>query len=375
MGVNLSELKDSNKATGDSKESIWSRDINLFSKVINDKKKEEFYSELAMLLKSGFDLRSSLEIFCDSQDKKEVKKIFKSILNQVISGSSISDAILETKLFSDYEIYSIQIGEESSEITAIFKELSIFYQRKLKQKKQLVGAFTYPIMIFSTALIAVIFMMNFIVPLFADSFSRFGGELPALTLYIIKISDLLKDSGWIIMLSSVILVVVIYRIVHVKTVKNYLSTLVLKLPIVGSFVREFYLARFCQSMRLMISSQTPLVRALNLVGRMVEFYPLQTAFVKLEQDLINGVSLYEAMGEFPIFDRKMVSLVKIGSSTNNLADVFQKLYDQYTEELDHKSEIMGSLMEPFLLVFVGGFVAVILVAMYLPMFKLGGSMF
>lgn len=375
MGVNLSELKDRNKATGDLKESIWSRDINLFSKVINDKKKEEFYSELAMLLKSGFDLRSSLEIFCDSQDKKEVKKIFKSILNQVISGSSISDAILETKLFSDYEIYSIQIGEESSEITAIFKELSIFYQRKLKQKKQLVGAFTYPIMIFSTALIAVIFMMNFIVPLFADSFSRFGGELPALTLYIIKISDLLKDYGWIIMLSSVILVVVIYRIVHVKTVKNYLSTLVLKLPIVGSFVREFYLARFCQSMRLMISSQTPLVRALNLVGRMVEFYPLQIAFVKLEQDLINGVSLYEAMGEFPIFDRKMVSLVKIGSSTNNLADVFQKLYDQYTEELDHKSEIMGSLMEPFLLVFVGGFVAVILVAMYLPMFKLGGSMF
>jgi type IV pilus assembly protein PilC len=351
------------------------KDIHLFKVGLKDRAKERFYSELAVLLESGIDIKSALEIIVEEQSKRSDKILFKEISESVVQGTSLSEAIHQSKKFTPYEFYSIKIGEETGRLPSILKELTTFFNKKIKQRRQLTSALTYPGLVIITAFVAVIFMMKFIVPMFVDVFKRFHGTLPKLTRVIIAISDFLSDKiGLIFFIILLLIVLLIYLRRQPWFVKTY-SLLVLKMPIGGDIIKKIYQARFCQSMALLIGSKIPLIQAIQLVNKMIGFYPFQMAMTKIESDIHYGAALYESMGKFKFFDRRIVYLTKVAEEVNKLDIIFNKLNEQYSEELQHRINLLNNLLEPVLIIIVGILVAIILIGMYLPLFQISSSIY
>ncbi len=358
---------------GPKKVAWYNRDISLPGQGWNDKKKERLYNELHTLLTAGIDLRSALELLSEERTKKAEALFYTDLCDKIVSGESLSDALEATGKFSPYEYYSIKIGEESGRLLEILNELQEFYVRKIKLKRQLVGVLTYPTFVFAVSLGVIWFMLTNIVPMFADVFKRFNGELPELTRFVI---DLSKSVGqWMPMILLTIAGITIFIISQRKAIwfRRFTGKLIQRIPFFGPMLVKVYLARFCQSMQLLIAAKTPLVDALDMVGKMIRFYPLEEACETMKEQLSKGIALNQSMRPFNVFERRMVSLVKVAEEVNQLDIMFAKLGKQYSEEVEHKTNVMGNVIEPLMIVFIAVFVGAILVAMYLPLFELSST--
>lgn len=351
------------------------RDMQIGSKGINDKKKENFYSELSILMSSGVDIRTSLDIIISEQKAEKEKAVYELIKSEITGGSGLAEAIDKTSRFSPYEYYSLRIGEESGRLKDVLTDLSLYFSRKIKQKRQLVSALTYPLLIITTAVIAVIFMLNFIVPMFVDVFARFNGNMPALTLKIIALSDFFKSYIGYFLSASLILIIIFYSIRTTEYFRSLSSRILLRLPLFGEIIRKIYLARFCQAMALLLGAKTPMLRTLNLVRNMISFYSFEKALLVMESDVLHGKLLHQSMEQFDLFDSRVLSLVKVAEEVNQLDQVFSRLNSQLSDDLEHRIGMLSSLLEPIMIVIVGGLVSVILISMYLPLFQLSTSIY
>jgi len=355
--------------------SILNKDIKFGSGELKDKKKESFYSELQVLLSSGIDIRTSLDIVVDEQKSDADKKLFSGIKAEVIGGESLSDAIYKTGKFSAYEYYSLKIGEESGRIKDVLGDLTSYFSKKIKQRRQLTSALTYPILVVFTAIFAVGFMLNFIVPMFMDVFKRFNGEMPALTKMIISLSVFFKAYSWLMVLVVACLVFVFLSIRKKEFFRARVSVLLLKMTLFGDVVKKVYLTRYCQSMALLLGAKTPMIRSLQLVKKMIGFYPFEQAMEIMESDIMHGKLLHQSMSQFSFFDTRIISLVRVAEEVNQLEVIFTRLNTQYNDELEHKISMLSSLLEPVMIIIVGMLVAVILIAMYLPLFQLSSTVY
>lgn len=356
----------SEKITG-----FLNRDIRVFKRKLSDKKRERFYSELNILLTAGIDIKTAMEIVVEEHSKSSDKKIFFTIKNDIIKGKSLSRAIEDAHEFSPYEYYSIRVGEESGRLSDVLRDLGNFFAIKIKQKRQFINSISYPLIVMAAALAAVYFMLNFVIPMFADVFKTFKSELPALTKFIIKMSGLFSRYSFFAILLFLILAILLYFQREQKWFRNQTSLLFLNIPILGKIIKKVYLARFSNSMYLLMASRTPLVTSVNLVKKMIQFYPIEQSLTYIEQDIIKGSSLHESMSAFKnIYDKKMVSLIKVAEEVNKLDLIFEKISKNYSEEVEHQTHLIGTLLEPIIIIFLGLFVAIILIAMYLPLFQL-----
>jgi type IV pilus assembly protein PilC len=349
------------------------KDIKLFGSAFNDKKKERFYSELCILFSAGVDIRSALELIEEEQTKEKDRLLFSSIKESIIAGNSLSKALQQTGLFTMYEYYSLQIGEESGRLTEVLTELSIFFTKKIQQKRQLTSALSYPAVVFFASFGAIFFMMKFVVPMFADVFKRFKGELPAFTKLIIRISDAFGNYSLYFIIIFAVLIGFLINQREAIWFRKYGAKIILRTPIMKDMIAKIYLARFCQSMNLLISAKTPLVTAIELVKKMVGFYPIEVSLETVQEDLLKGKPLHLSLSKFKIYNRRMISLIKVAEEVNQLDTMFSRLSKQYSDEVEHQTSILGSLIEPIMIIFLGVLVAVILVAMYLPLFQMSSK--
>jgi type IV pilus assembly protein PilC len=349
---------------------FMNRDIQLFGNKLNDKKKGHFYSEMHALFIAGVDLNSALELLEEEQVKAADKQLFGSIKEKVIQGMSLSAAMEDTGKFGNYEIYSIKIGEESGKLKDILVQLSEYYTKRIKLKRQMVAVFTYPVFVLAVSMGVIYFMLNTIVPMFSDVFTRFGGELPDITKVVIALSD--GFSTYMLYASLVALSITILVITQRKSswFRRSTAAIVLRIPVFGKLIRKIYLARFCQSMHLLIASRTPLVEAISMVEKMIGFYPIESSLQQVRAQLLKGESLHKGLSQFSIYDKRMVSLVKVSEEVNQLDSMFERLSNQYQEEVEHQTGIMGTIIEPLMIIFIALFVGLILIAMYLPLFEL-----
>ncbi len=378
--INIDKLKKKSSRKPESSENnnfwrtILTKDISLFGNKLNDKKKQGFYNDMYTLLSSGIDIKTTLELICDEYTKKNDKAIFDQIKNNVIEGNSLSTALKNSGYFSDYEIYSIKIGEESGRLNEILKDISDFYTRKIEQKKKLVGAFSYPVLVLCVAIIAVIFMLNYIVPMFEDVFKRFNNkELPYITKVVLNLSQSFSRYFLLILVIFSALLFFLYRVRKKELFRKISSNIILRIPLFGNIIKKLYLARFCFSMELLTSTKVPILTAIQLQKKMIGFYPIEKSLDTIEYDVLHGKPLHISMKQFPIFDRRIISLIKVAEEVNQLDVVFGRLKIQYNNEVDYNTSMINSILEPLMIVIVGAFVAIILIAMYLPMFQLSTS--
>ena len=371
MGFKLEHtLENVSSSQTDGLEKLLKKEITLFGTFFNNKKKEDFYTELAVLLKAGIHLREALELLGENKKKEKIQTFYAQMLEDLDAGQSFSEILKARKEFTEYEYYSVQIGEESGNLIKITQELGNFFTGKNEQRRNLMNAMTYPTIILCTAILVVVFMLRMVVPMFEDIFRQNGVDLPPITRWIIGASNFIRDYGWLVLVVLISGVLLRKVIMKGESMQRRKDQFLLKIPYVGAFIRSVYLAQFTQAVALLTSSKVPMLNSIQMVKRMIQFYPLQDALNGMEEKIMRGVSLHESIKGNKIFDNKMASLIKVAEETNQTEFIFEKLNQQYTIEVQQKSKLLSTIMEPLIIVVIGFFVGVILVSMYLPMFKL-----
>jgi len=371
MGIDISAYNKNpaSKKKSTPSEKVWNKEIS-FSSKFSDKKKERFYKELAILIQSGIDFKQALDILLTQHKKKKDKELIETIKKLVVQGKSLHEAMQQSGKFSAYEYYSVKIGEETRRLDKVLIELQKYFDKKIKMKRQLISVFTYPAFVLLVTFGVLYFMMNEVVPMFASVFKQFGADLPPLTQRIIHISDNFTTISTVFFL--VILGVILLHVSNRKKdyYRNFLSKLVLKIPFFGGLIRKIFISRFCQSLNLLLGAKTPLVTSLELTQKMINFYPIESSLVKIKSDIIKGANLGDSLEAYSIYDNKLVSMVKVAEQINKLDDMFEKLTEQYNEEVEHQTKMIGVVLEPLIIMIIGLIVGVIMLAMYSPMFDL-----
>ncbi|WP_205511071.1 type II secretion system F family protein [Longitalea arenae] len=353
---------------------IWgflNKDIQLGGDRLPDTVKENFYLELSTLLEAGIDIRTALELIKNEQKKKKAKALFDEILQLVINGTTLSEALKSKRQFTSYEYFSVQIGEETGKLLQVLKELAVFFQKKIKQRRQVTGALMYPAVVLVVAFSAAGFLLTYVVPMFSDVFKRFGSDLPAVTKAVISLSGFLKKYAGSFFLFLVTLVtVIIWQRKHNSFRRIYTNAL-LKIPVVGVIIQKIYLSRFANTMALLVGAKIPIVQAIQLTRQMITFYPIEQSLAVIEEKIIAGQTLHKSLSAFSVYPPKMVSMIKVGEEVNQLELFFARIATQYSNEVEYQANMLNKLLEPLIIVVLGLIVAVVLIAMYLPLFKLG----
>ena len=350
--------------------SILNKDIAFLSKKFDSKRKEWFYAELSILLSSGIDTKASLELISDEANKGREKEMLTQLRNKVVAGKNMSEVLKSFPEFSSYEYHSIEIGEETGKLDEVLKELALFYANQVKLKRQITGTLSYPIAIIVIAIGSVVFMLTSVVPMFKDIFSRMGGELPEITKFMLRLSGCMTNYFFYFVIVIIGISVLLYNQRKKIWFREYTSSIVLRIPAIGPMITKIYLSRFCMSMKLLLGAKTKLIDALELVEKMIAFYPIEIALKQVREDVMKGKSLHESLSQFPIFSKRMLSLIKVSEEVNQPEKIFEKLGQQLSDEVDHQNAVLSKLIEPIFIVVLGLIVGFILVAMYLPMFKL-----
>lgn len=337
---------------------------------IKDKNKEEFYREFSTLVKSGVDFNQALTILSQQQKSKFIKSVFEDINNSVVKGKPLHEAMQEHVYFTPYEYYSVKIGEDTKRLPEIFDQLHKYFSRKIRMKRQVVSVLAYPVFVLSITFAVLYFMLNFVVPMFASVFQQFGKELPEITKFVVKLSDNFNIITMIFLCVFLIIYIGMKLLKDNEVYKTITSSIVLRIPFFGALIRKVHMARFCQSMSLLLSARTPLITALDLTEKMISFHPLKIAIAQSKKDILKGESLSHSFSKHAFFSSKLLSLTKIGEQINELDKMYDNLAEQYNDDVDHSSKMIGTILEPLMIMVIGSIVGFIMVAMYSPIFNL-----
>ncbi|MCH2224904.1 MAG: type II secretion system F family protein [Crocinitomicaceae bacterium] len=351
------------------KKNILQREISL-KKTFSDKSKESFYNEFNSLLESGIDIQRALSILIEEQQNKKLFAVLEQILTDLVGGRSLAESLEKTGHFTAYEYQSVRIGEETGRLQIILYHLANYFTNKVKLRRQLVSVFTYPSFVILITIGVLYFMLNSVVPMFEDVFKQFGQELPYLTKKIIGLSN--HFSTFLLYFFLLLVGISIYGYTQRKEdgFRKITSAIAMRTPIFGKLIQKVYLARMCQSLSLLLGAKTPLVNALTLVEEMIGFYPIENAIKEIKSEIVKGESLHQGLAKFAIFDQRLVSLTKIAEEINQLDKTFERLSQQYQEDIEFRTKLIGTIIEPLIIVVIGLVVGVIMVAMYMPMFNL-----
>ncbi len=335
-----------------------------------DKQKEDFYREFSTLIKSGVDFNQALKILTEQQKSKYIRSVYEEINDAVVKGKPLHETIQSYPFFSPYEYYSIKIGEETRRLPEIFDQLQKFYARKIKMKRQIVSVLAYPVFVLSITFAVLYFMLNYVVPMFASVFQQFGKELPEITKFVVRLSDNFSTMALVTGVVMLSLFVMQRILKNNDKYKAIMASLLLKTPFFGKLIQKIYLARFCQSLSLLLSAKTPLITALDLTEKMITFHPIKQAISKSKKDILKGETLTNSLKKHKFFTPKIISLTSIGEQINELDKMYDGLANQYNEDIDHSTKMIGTILEPLMILIIGGIVGFIMVAMYSPLFDL-----
>ena len=377
MGINIKEYPkvkevskhDVSKPARPSLQELLNKDIRLFGSSLGMKQRESLYADLEVLLSSGLDIQRALQLMENSRKKKE-KEILGEVRETIVSGASFSESLSKSGQFSDYEVFSIQIGEESGQLLPVLKELSNFYNRSIKYRQQLIGALSYPVFVIGFAFLVIYFLLKYLVPLFSDVYKKFDGELPMITQKIVALSNWIGNYSAYLFIGAAVVLGLLYLQRKQTWLRKISASLLLRVPIFGPIVRHIYLSRFCQSMYLLLNARVPLLKALELVGQMISFYPIEQSLEQAKSGVLHGQSLNETLRAHSFYPPTFLALIEVGEEAGKLELMFHKLAQQYSDTVEQKTAVIGSLLEPILIIGLGVLVGIILVAMYLPLFQM-----
>ncbi len=330
-----------------------------------------FTRQLATMIDAGLPLVQSLDILSMQQENKTFKEIIKNIKESVEGGSTFAGALAKhPKTFDELYTNLVVAGEEGGILDNVLNRLAIYIEKAESLKKKIKSAMVYPSTIVGVAIIVVAILMIFVIPVFTKIFSSMGHSLPLPTLIVIGISKLMKKFILLFVVALIIFVIMFKRYYNTEKGKMTIDSLVLKSPVFGTLFRKVAVARFSRTLSTLITSGVPILDGLTITSKTAGNKPIEYAIMKARTSISEGETIAEPLARSNIFPPMVTQMIAVGESTGSLDSMLSKIADFYEEEVDVAVATLTSLLEPLLMIFLGVTVGGVVIAMYMPIFKI-----
>ena len=330
-----------------------------------------FNQELVALLKAGLPVVSGLEILLERQQNPHFKRILVDVKEQLVSGTALSDAFLSHgDAFPRLYATSLKAGERSGEVEKVLRRF-LGYQKILGQvKRKVTGAMAYPIVLVSLSVALIFVLMTYVIPKFTEFYSGFGADMPALTVVVVGSATFLKAHLVEILLGAAGAGFVFDRWRRTDSGRRAVDGALLKLPAVGVVLHEFSLSQFARALSTLVGAGTPLVTALEISTGSVGNRRVSDAVASVVPKVREGAELWRSLEETGQFTSLAVEMIKVGEATGALEEMLTNVSDFYDEAIEARLQTIINLIEPVILIVMGGVIATILLSVYLPMFTI-----
>ena len=333
-----------------------------------------FARQFSTMIDAGLPIIQCLEILYTQQGNKTFKRMIKEIKEQVEGGATLAEALKRfPKHFDNLFVNMIAAGEAGGILDAILRRLAAYMEKAAKLKAQVKGAMTYPIVTLIIAVLVLGVILVFVIPVFEEMFADFGGELPVPTQIVVTASDIVKSKILYIIIGTVIFGFALRKFYATEKGQDFIDDLLLKLPVFGELLRKVAVAKFTRTMGTMLASGVAILEALDIVAKTAGNRTVEKAIYDVRSGIAEGRTMADPLQESGVFPAMVCQMISVGESTGALDAMLEKIADFYDEEVDQAVENLTSLIEPFMLVFLGTTIGGLVVAMYLPIFKMAGA--
>ncbi len=364
QGYRITKIKQKPKPLfGKRAKAITSGDIAIFSR------------QLATMLKAGVPLVQSFDIVGKGNENPSMQELLLGIKADIESGDRLAEALNRRPLYFD-ELFCnlVEAGEHAGVLETLLDKIATYKEKTESMKKKIKKALTYPIAVIVVAFIVTAILLIFVVPVFADLFKSFGADLPAFTKLVVAMSEWMQ-AYWYYLIGGIVGTVYVFTYFKKRSraFNHFLDRALLKIPVVGLILNKSAIARFARTLSTMSAAGVPLVDALESVAGACGNIVYGEAVMKMREDIATGQRLQFAMSQSNLFPHMVQQMVAIGEESGSIDAMLAKVADFYEEEVDNLVDNLSSLMEPIIMVVLGTLVGGLVVAMYLPIFKMGSA--
>ena len=348
--------------------------ISFLQPRVSGKNLAVFTRQFATMIDAGLPLIQGLDILGAQEPNPTLKKAIIKIKGDVESGSTLSNALKKhPKIFSNLYVSLVAAGEIGGMLDTILNRLAIYIEKAEKLKSKVKGAMVYPSVVLIISFIVIAVLLIFVIPVFQEMFEGLGGELPALTQAVVDLSDFLRN--YIVYILAIIAALYFAFVKFKSTEKGRIivDKILLGLPVFGSLLRKSAVANFTRTLGTMTSSGVPILDGLVIVSATAGNKVIEKAILDTKTSISEGKTIAEPLAKSGIFPPMVTQMISVGESTGALDTMLGKIADFYEDEVDAAVDTLTSLIEPFMMVFLGGTIGTMLAAMYLPIFKMAGA--
>jgi type IV pilus assembly protein PilC len=344
---------------------------NVF-KAIKPKSLQVFSRQFATMIEAGLSVVAGLVILEEQTDDKYLAAVIRELRGDVEGGLLLSQAMARhPKIFTRLYVSMVEAGEAAGILDQVLDRMAFQIERETKLKRRVKGAMMYPTMVLVFATLVLTGMLLFLVPFFSKIFTQLGGQLPTLTQYVVNASNFLKHDWYIVLLVVIVGPLSFKQWRKTEGGKRNWDTFKLALPMqVGDVVLKITMARFSRTFATLISAGVDIIRAIEITSQTAGNWKIEHALIDAKQKVHEGVPISQPLVENPVFPPMVSQMIKVGEETGELDKMLGKIADFYEEEVDASIQTLTSIIEPVMMIGVGLMVGIIIIAMYLPMFKM-----
>ncbi len=333
-----------------------------------------FTRQFATMIDAGLPLVQCLEILSTQQENKTFKEVLTSVKEDVESGSTFAEALRKhPKAFNELYVNLVAAGEVGGILDTILNRLAGYIEKAMKLRKKVKSAMTYPATIVGIAVVVIAVILLFVIPTFAKMFADFGSALPMPTQIVINLSNFIQDYILAIIIFIVLFIVAVKKIYATEKGRERMDHWALKLPVFGVLIRKVAVAKFSRTLSTMISSGVPILDGLEIVRKTAGNRTIEKAIGKVRSSISEGNTIAEPLKESGVFPPMVCQMIEVGEQSGALDTMLGKIADFYDDEVDDAVNNLTAMMEPMLMLFLGTTVGGLVIAMYLPIFKIAGT--
>jgi len=340
---------------------ITSADISIFSR------------QLATMLAAGIPLVQAFEIVGNGHENAAMQKLILAVKADVEGGSALAESLAKHPLyFDDLFVNLVEAGEQAGALETLLDKIATYKEKTEAIKKKIKKALTYPAAVLVVAFVVTTILLIFVIPSFEDLFRGFGADLPTFTRMVIDLSAFVRTQGWYItILIGGSIGAFLYFKKRSRKMRHYIDRLMLKMPIIGPILQKASTARYARTLSTMFAAGVPLVEAMESVAGATGNIVYEEAVLTMRDEVATGQRLQQAMENTGLFPNMVIQMIAVGEESGSLDEMSSKVADFYEEDVDNAVDNLSSLLEPLIMAILGVLVGGLVVAMYLPIFKLG----
>jgi type IV pilus assembly protein PilC len=334
-----------------------------------------FARQLATMLTAGIPMVQAFEIIGVGHDKPAVQKLVLAIKADIETGNALNQALAKHPLyFDDLFVNLVEAGEHAGALETVLDKIATYKEKTEALKKKIKKALFYPAAVLAVAVIVTVILLIFVIPQFESLFKGFGADLPAFTQFVIEMSRWMQDNGWMLLV-GVIATGFTFRYFYKRSraMRQFLDRMSLQVPVIGPILKKAAIARFARTLATMFGAGVPLVEAMKSVAGATGNIVYQDAVMKMRDEISTGLRMQRAMENTGLFPNMVVQMIAVGEESGSLDEMASKVADFYEADVDAAVDGLSSLLEPMIMVILGVLVGGLVIAMYLPIFKLGAA--